>query len=169
MAYPDDIYVQRDLENLPGLEFDPNNKKTLFAEDILGIGQEIIDIENYLQERIGTPYVVEQASGTNFLWRKYSDKKFEIWQTQTVTKTISTAWQGMRISSEIPAISYPFTVKSIINRQQSVECTSYNYNVWLLTTLASSLENTGSFRLISPENITASASYKLSYYALGAY
>ena len=48
MAYPDDIYVQRELENLPGLEFDSNNKKTLFAEDILGLGREIEQIEDTL-------------------------------------------------------------------------------------------------------------------------
>ena len=48
MTYPNDIYVQRDLENLPGLEFDSNNKKTLFAEDILGLGREIEQIEETL-------------------------------------------------------------------------------------------------------------------------
>ena len=48
MAYPDDIYVQRDLENLPGLEFDPSNKKTLFAEDILALGAEVNAIETVL-------------------------------------------------------------------------------------------------------------------------
>lgn len=48
MTYPNDIYVQRDLENLPGLEFDPSNKKTLFAEDILRLGREIENIEDVL-------------------------------------------------------------------------------------------------------------------------
>lgn len=48
MTYPNDIYVQRDLENLPGLEFDSNNKKTLFAEDILRLGREIENIEDTL-------------------------------------------------------------------------------------------------------------------------
>lgn len=48
MAYPDDIYVQRELENLPGLEYDRLNKKTLFAEDILGLGREIEQIEDAL-------------------------------------------------------------------------------------------------------------------------
>ncbi len=48
MAYPDSIYVQRELENLPGLEFDPSNKKTLFAEDILRLGREIEQIEDTL-------------------------------------------------------------------------------------------------------------------------
>lgn len=48
MAYPDDIYVQRALENLPGLEYDALNKKTLFAEDILNIGHEVTAIETYI-------------------------------------------------------------------------------------------------------------------------
>lgn len=48
MTYPSDIYEQRPLENLPGLEYDPLNKKTLFAEDILGLGREIEQIEDAL-------------------------------------------------------------------------------------------------------------------------
>ena len=48
MAFPDDIYEQRSLENLPGLEYDPLNKKTLFAEDILRLGHEIEQIEDTL-------------------------------------------------------------------------------------------------------------------------
>ena len=48
MSYPDDIYKQRDLENLPGLVYDPQNKKTLFAEDILTLGSEIRAIEQTL-------------------------------------------------------------------------------------------------------------------------
>lgn len=48
MTYPSDIYEQRPLENLPGLEYDPLNKKTLFAEDIEAIGSEVTGIENTL-------------------------------------------------------------------------------------------------------------------------
>lgn len=48
MTYPTDIYEQRPLENLPGLVYDPENKKTLFAEDILGLGREIEQIEETL-------------------------------------------------------------------------------------------------------------------------
>lgn len=45
MAYPDDIYVQRPLDNLPGVEFDEKNTKTLYAEDIMRLGSEIRNIE----------------------------------------------------------------------------------------------------------------------------
>lgn len=45
MTYPSDIYEQRPLENLPGLQYDPLNKKTLFAEDIANIGHELTAIE----------------------------------------------------------------------------------------------------------------------------
>jgi hypothetical protein len=48
MAYPDTIYQQRELENLPGLTYQPTNKKTLFAEDMIGHGNEITNIENTL-------------------------------------------------------------------------------------------------------------------------
>lgn len=48
MAYPDTIYEQRELENLPGLVYEPDNKKTLFAEDIMTIGTDLHNIEELL-------------------------------------------------------------------------------------------------------------------------
>ena len=48
MAFPDDIYSQRELVNLPGIEFDAENKKTLYAEDISRIGNEVTNIENWI-------------------------------------------------------------------------------------------------------------------------
>lgn len=46
--YPDEIFTQRDLENLPGLSYDPDNKKTLFAEDLILHGDNITAIETTL-------------------------------------------------------------------------------------------------------------------------
>lgn len=48
MPYPDIIFEQRSLENLPGLMYDRENKKTLFAEDLLQHGTEITAIETTL-------------------------------------------------------------------------------------------------------------------------
>lgn len=56
MTYPNSIYKQRELENLPGVEFDAENKKTLYAEDILGHGAEITAIEEAL-ESMPTSYI----------------------------------------------------------------------------------------------------------------
>lgn len=55
MTYPSDIYEQRPLENLPGLEYEPLNKKTLFAEDILALGAEV----NAIEETMGIGIVPE--------------------------------------------------------------------------------------------------------------
>ena len=43
--WPEEIYEQRELENLPGIEYDASNKRTLFAEDIQNLGDEIRAIE----------------------------------------------------------------------------------------------------------------------------
>lgn len=48
MTYPSDIYSQRALDNLPGVEFDAENSRTLYAEDILRLGAEITAIETVL-------------------------------------------------------------------------------------------------------------------------
>lgn len=61
MTWPNSIYTQRDLENLPGVEFDADNNKTLFAEDILNLGAEITAIETALGENLGG--VVELING----------------------------------------------------------------------------------------------------------
>ena len=55
MTYPSDIYEQRPLENLPGLEYEPLNKKTLYAEDIRALGAEV----NAIEETMGIGIVPE--------------------------------------------------------------------------------------------------------------
>lgn len=56
MAFPNDIYEQRALENLPGLTYDRDNTKTLFAEDILEHGAEIRAIEQVLGRDVAGDY-----------------------------------------------------------------------------------------------------------------
>lgn len=46
--YPENIYEQRTLENLPGIVFDALQPRNLFAEDILNLANEIIAIETVL-------------------------------------------------------------------------------------------------------------------------
>lgn len=46
--FPDEIYNQRDTENLPGIVFNPADKKNFYAEDFQGLGDEIVAVENYL-------------------------------------------------------------------------------------------------------------------------
>lgn len=48
MTYPSDIYQPREVENLPGITFDEDNKKTLYAEDYQSITAEIVIIEETL-------------------------------------------------------------------------------------------------------------------------
>lgn len=48
MTYPSDIYQPREVENLPGITFDEDNKKTLYAEDYQSITDEIVIIEETL-------------------------------------------------------------------------------------------------------------------------
>ena len=46
--FPNTIYEQRELENLPGIVFDALQPRNLFAEDILNLANEIIAIETVL-------------------------------------------------------------------------------------------------------------------------
>ncbi len=46
--YPNGIYTPRETENLPGLVYDPANKRNFFSEDFQNNGQEITAIEKTL-------------------------------------------------------------------------------------------------------------------------
>jgi hypothetical protein len=46
--FPDTIYTERDTENLPGLVFDPTDKKNLYSEDFQRHASEIIAIQTIL-------------------------------------------------------------------------------------------------------------------------
>lgn len=51
-VFPTSIVSFREKENLPGLEFDAENKKTFFVEDLQKIEDEVIGIEETLGEEI---------------------------------------------------------------------------------------------------------------------
>lgn len=44
-AFPDGVRVFREKENLPGVVFDPNNKKTLYADDMIALEEEVRAVE----------------------------------------------------------------------------------------------------------------------------
>lgn len=46
--YPDEEFAFRLIENVPGVEYDPDNKRKLFAEDLQEITNEIAAIEEAL-------------------------------------------------------------------------------------------------------------------------
>ena len=46
--FPNTIYTPRDTENLPGITFNPADKKNLYSEDFQGIGNELNAIETIL-------------------------------------------------------------------------------------------------------------------------
>lgn len=55
-TYPDNIYEHRELENLPGIEYDVNDSKTLYAEDITKLGDEVAAIETTLGTDVAGEY-----------------------------------------------------------------------------------------------------------------
>ncbi len=46
--YPTSIFVQRDIENVPGITFDATKKTHLYVEDLQALGNELAAIENIL-------------------------------------------------------------------------------------------------------------------------
>lgn len=46
--FPDAIFAPRTIENRPGVTYDPNDTKTLYAEDLQNLANEIVAVENTL-------------------------------------------------------------------------------------------------------------------------
>lgn len=59
-TYPGAVDTFRAIENLPGLTYNPDDKKTLFAEDLLALQSAVIAIE----ENPPTPAPVELPVGS---------------------------------------------------------------------------------------------------------
>lgn len=68
--FPNDVYELRDLENIPGQEFDADKKTVVYAEDIAGLGAEITAMEEELEtgllgEWVDYTPVISQGASTN--------------------------------------------------------------------------------------------------------
>lgn len=61
MAYPEDIDTFREIENLPGLTYDPDDKRTLFMEDLQAVRDSIIAIETALGTDPAQAYITVRA------------------------------------------------------------------------------------------------------------
>ncbi len=59
--YPDAIYTPRETENLPGLVYDPADKKNMYSEDFQNLGGEINAIETILGENVNGEYETVRA------------------------------------------------------------------------------------------------------------
>ncbi len=59
--FPDNIFVARDTQNLPGIVYDPSDKKNFFSEDFQNLGAEITAIETILGENPNGAYSTVKA------------------------------------------------------------------------------------------------------------
>jgi len=50
--YPDNIFTPRETENLPGIVYNPTNKRQMYSEDFQNLGAEINAIEETLGENL---------------------------------------------------------------------------------------------------------------------
>lgn len=46
--FPTQVATFRQIENLPGIEYDETDKRTLFAEDVAALRDEIVALQNYV-------------------------------------------------------------------------------------------------------------------------
>lgn len=167
MAYPDDIYEQRELENLPGLIYDPGNKKTLFAEDIMNIGNDLSAIEAILNALSDEVRIIRRSVGANYILTEYSDgiKELEMWQT--VSRAINTSWQGEYISALVPRMNLPEPFGNIRSYHVGLMNITGGVQAYILTDGSASLTKTSASYIASPQNIASTRDYKISYRIVG--
>ncbi len=75
--FPDSAYSPRTIENRPGVVYDANNTKTLYAEDLEASNDEIVAIENYLLQKgwdaVGVQPTLQEDQDPCFVLRFASD------------------------------------------------------------------------------------------------
>lgn len=49
-SFPDSIFTQRELQNLPGISYDVDKKTAIFAEDLQALGDEITALETFFDD-----------------------------------------------------------------------------------------------------------------------
>lgn len=106
--FPDDIYSLREIQNLPGIEYNVDKKTAIFAEDIQGLADEITAIETYLENTLlseWTDYtpVLAQGASTNISKTinraRYKDiGKTRIIQCHLVANGTGTAGSAITVS-----------------------------------------------------------------------
>lgn len=86
--FPGDIYDPRDIENMPGVVYDPDKKTIVYAEDVNGANEEIVAIETALGAY--SPALNTPASG------------FLRWIIENYT------WAYPLVLNIYPAVGFPF-------------------------------------------------------------
>ena len=114
--FPTSIFTQRELNNINGQSFDAQKKTTIFAEDIIALGDEVAAIENYIDDEImpnlgggGAGLIVDNAvtilqstPTENSVAYAYDTKKMYIWNDATWAETSLTYYE----TSAAPDIGY---------------------------------------------------------------
>ncbi len=90
-AYPDDVYVQRTLENVTGVVFDDTKTTRLFAEDVIELGDEVSAIETELGvDPKGT--FDDVAARLTSLEANGSDNQIQVKESGVLAGTSSFTW-----------------------------------------------------------------------------
>lgn len=67
--FPTSVFTPRETENLPGITFDPDDKKNLYSEDYQALGDEIEAVEQFLTDAFtgDLTVVLADPAGTHVL------------------------------------------------------------------------------------------------------
>lgn len=66
--YPDNPYTPREIENIPGVTYDANQKKKFYAEDLNAVNDEIVELEDRLTPFTDKPLPFGIRSGDSMSW-----------------------------------------------------------------------------------------------------
>lgn len=107
-TYPTNIYEGRTVENLPGIVYDPNDLKTLFAEDINNLNNEVEAVETELGTNPSGDFdtVAERLDDI--------EENMPVSDILTVIKTITSAQIKALYASPVELIPAPGAGKYII-------------------------------------------------------
>lgn len=114
--FPDAIYTPRETENLPGITYNPANKKSLYSEDFQNLGAEINAIETALGtnlENVVSETVDFSASLNPVGWATSGLTKRAVYTKIGKLVTVEILVSGTS-NSAIARISLPFAPSTTI-------------------------------------------------------
>jgi hypothetical protein len=119
-------------------------------------------LQYFNSEQPTTDYVVESAPNGIWHYRKWKSGRAECWGTFSLTTEIKNSFDGKNIyhnTTAMTAQAYPFKFSGVPSEVATVQ--SPGNFVWLASTTENTEENSGIYRLVSPD-IYANADYKIT-------
>lgn len=111
-------------------------------------------------------FVVEQGTSNSWSYRKWNSGVAECWITNTISTSITTAWNSMYVGdTSSTQMSYP--VSFVSRPREMANLHAGSYAVWLYTRANNTSTQTGVYNLVRPTSVSGAITVYYDLYVIG--